>query len=747
MKKIILILIFCGCFLFPHWTVNAEVTDQLYIDVTIQEDGSILVKEIAALAGSYNGRLRDFSYRNSRLPEFTGSENSFGGSAIYNGSKIRDLKVYDIADDIITWDSFSHLNKQFEETSHASSGDYGVYEMDEVTDGVNLKIYNPSSKGTAFYIEYIVDDAVVVHEDVAELYWNLLGDSYQEDVTDFEARIHLPQSDTSYRVWLHGPLYGVVERTDDQTSTVHFKNLEAYEAVSIRLMFDKNLVPNATKKSGVMGRESILSYEQKQADLANEQREQMFQQLVLEARSYLAMAEKYLSLDYYDACYNLVMQLKESEEKDELLSEMERVRAKIEEKLVSDARNALAYGHQVPSRENYEDAKEAVMLLQTGSIKEELEKDLKVLEEEMLTREQKMQMLLIGITVLWAVLLFGIVFLYLRYDKRKYISSFQGEYYREFPADYEPGVIQYAVSKNITQLSFSAAILDLIRKKKIKMEDSNTKAKNNYILVQTEQQIPLTKSEELLLELLFTTIGKENQVTLNQIKHYGSTETKARKFMKSYRAFVSSLKATSLEENFYRKSALPKIVVWLFVLMLLFVAPVFGEFRLLWLLGIAFLYALGMAVYFTSRKFRTSKGKTHYEMWMAHKRFLLDFGRFQEKELPEIHLWDRYMVTATVLGCSKELQKSMELQLDRMDTLASDTTSTIYPDMTTYIMMRSIIRSDLAGTVNQAFSQAVSASQSTIAAANAPSSSGGGFGGGSSGGGGFGGGGGGGGRF
>ena len=33
---------------------------------------------------------------------------------------------------------------------------------------------------------------------------------------------------------------------------------------------------------------------------------------------------------------------------------------------------------------------------------------------------------------------------------------------------------------------------------------------------------------------------------------------------------------------------------------------------------------------------RTLKGNDHYYKWKAFKRFLLDFGRFNEKELPEI---------------------------------------------------------------------------------------------------------------
>ena len=57
---------------------------------------------------------------------------------------------------------------------------------------------------------------------------------------------------------------------------------------------------------------------------------------------------------------------------------------------------------------------------------------------------------------------------------------------------------------------------------------------------------------------------------------------------------------------------------------------------------------------------------------MAHKRFLEDFSRFDEKELPEVILWDKYLVYASILGCADELSKQMEVKINAMDT-SSDT--------------------------------------------------------------------------
>ena len=60
-------------------------------------------------------------------------------------------------------------------------------------------------------------------------------------------------------------------------------------------------------------------------------------------------------------------------------------------------------------------------------------------------------------------------------------------------------------------------------------------------------------------------------------------------------------------------------------------------------------------------KNRTRKGRMEYSKWLAHKRFLKDFGKFDSKELQEIVLWDRYFVTAVTLGCSNKVLEKMEM--------------------------------------------------------------------------------------
>lgn len=138
-------------------------------------------------------------------------------------------------------------------------------------------------------------------------------------------------------------------------------------------------------------------------------------------------------------------------------------------------------------------------------------------------------------------------------------------------------------------------------------------------------------------------------------------------------------------------------------------------------------------IYILSFKKWTLKGREHYLKWKAFKNFLTDFGNLKEKELPEIKLWEKYLVYATVFGIAKEVQKTMKIKLSEMSNVDSFYLNSWYFHTNYYI----------GNTISSSVNKVYSGSANTIAA-HSSSSSGGGFGGGFSSGGGFGGGGGGG---
>src|SRR5699024_2591178 len=119
--------------------------------------------------------------------------------------------------------------------------------------------------------------------------------------------------------------------------------------------------------------------------------------------------------------------------------------------------------------------------------------------------------------------------------------------------------------------------------------------------------------------------------------------------------------------------------------------------------------------------------------WQAFKRFLNDFGNFSIKELPEIVLWERYLVYATVFGLAQKVEKVMNVKITEFSNVSD----------IDYFTLNYITNIHIANLITSSMHSAINTSQMTINRMNAGSSmsSGGGFGGGFSSGGGFGGGG------
>ena len=86
-------------------------------------------------------------------------------------------------------------------------------------------------------------------------------------------------------------------------------------------------------------------------------------------------------------------------------------------------------------------------------------------------------------------------------------------------------------------------------------------------------------------------------------------------------------------------------------------------------------------------------------------------------------MWEKYLVTATVLGCADKVQDKMKIYIN-------DYSTTDYNSL----LLATNINSNIIRTINNSVNSSISRANSTIASSN--SSSGGGFGGGSSGGGG-----------
>ena len=337
-----------------------------------------------------------------------------------------------------------------------------------------------------------------------------------------------------------------------------------------------------------------------------------------------------------------------------------------------------------------------------------------------------------GLSIGYYVLLVSLwIYVYKKYDKERK-PKFVGEYNREFIDDYNVEVIDYLMNNTITPNAMSASLMNLIYKKNVSVEKL-PEQKNNYKFTLVNRD-NLNDTENCLVDFLFTTVGGNNEFTTKELKSYASSTKTCNTFMSSYTKWKNKVIEDGKNQGFFDK--LPGRYGYGFFMLFLAFIIYFASIVLnvdTFIVNTLIFAAIIFIVYIGTIKRKSEKGIEHYTRWKAFKKFLNDFGTFDTKELPEIILWERYLVYATIFGLAKKVQKDMNVKIKEIE-LAD----TYYGNNYIFINdfnMTSVISSSL----NEAFRGA----QTTINREMASSSSGsyGGHGGGFSSGGGFGGGG------
>lgn len=638
MKKIRFILFSLFIMLLPIF-VYADGTTRYYIEVNVLDNGDAEVKELKLMDGEYNGYKTNIRYKSNGLTKFDGSKSSFEGSDIYNASALTDVKVYDVKFTTTDFSIINNKNREFVLVNSAEKGDYGVYTKTTNSEGIEILSYQPSVYKRASLVTYTLKDLVVVHNDIAELAHDFIGTDYQEDISNLIIRINLPSSSKELRIFSHGPLNGKNRIIDDKSVEITYETLDKENAVDGRVVFDKSIVPNATKKSNVDGLGKILEVEKERANYANKLREA---------------------------------------------------------------------------------ARKREKMLQTLAIIMEI---------------------LLGI---WLIGLIVIVYKFYNKNDKEYRSEFNGKYFRDFPEEYTPSTVSYLMNKSINNLSFNAGILDLIRKKAITIEEVTIDKKG---LFKNKQQKDyklsrnmnfnldtLSTSEKKLFNLLIGTVGNGDYVILGDMKEFSKDYNNAKRLISGYDGWRYACESEAETEEFYENTKKEKtncILYSLIFIPITFLALLcgsnMGRVLLIDLFGILAI------IYFSSATKRTKKGNEQYHKWKGLKNFLADFGRLDEKDLPEIKLWERYLVYATMFGLAAKVQNAMKMNLERMN--YSDNIDFTYLYFDNYYFSNS-----MTNAVNSSLSSA-RGTISTHELASSSDSSSGGYGGGSSfGGGGFGGG-------
>lgn len=606
--------------------VDYEITNY-YIDSYILENGDLEIKELIVLNGSFNGYIRELATSNSVLSH--SNKIDFEHDAIYNASGIYDMKisakkVNDVSFDTFNdefekleiGDSFSSNSKKTVVTKYSNYDEYKMY-------------YRSNNESVAFLLDYKLDKAIVLHNDVAELYWQFIGNDFTDQINDLKIRIHLPSNDESdsFKVWAHGDLTGEIKKENNKTVYAYVKYLYPNSPVDIRMTFDKNLITDTSKakKSNEEALDSILKVEKERA---------------LEANRIRKRQQKLVAIANYTGIFLIIFQI------------------------------------------------------------------------------------------------INIIYIYFKHDK-EYKSDFNNDYYREFFDDFNVEVGDYILKRTITPNAMSASIMNLIYKKNIKSEKIEDGKKENYEFTLLNKD-NLSDTEIKLVNFLFEKVGENNKFTTEELKKYAKSTKTYSDFNNTYTSWKNSVISNGKKLKIFETSIPNKIFNVLFCLLVMFVGVIFStNIGLSIPYVIATILSIIVVVYSLQVLKRTKYGNEQYLRLKASKKFLSDFGTFDIKELPEITLWERYMVYATLFGIASKVSKSMNVKIQEISDYENiQTFHTNYYDFE----LCNIINSSISSAVSMANHTAMEVAASSMSSSSGSGggfSSGGGFGGGGGGGHGF----------
>lgn len=317
----------------------------------------------------------------------------------------------------------------------------------------------------------------------------------------------------------------------------------------------------------------------------------------------------------------------------------------------------------------------------------------------------------------WAAIMFYIHRIFKK--ENKYKDKF-GKYLRELPDDYSPALAGTIMTGNINNEEILATLLDLIRRKKIELEEVS--GKNRLVLKADTKN--LRTQENTIVDIYFNDFGDGKSVVLEDIKTRNLSISTAKKFEKWQYQILSEMDRLKLdyESLGFIKGALFFIIGITFFL---------GAGALTSITENPIFILLGfMGFILIPSSFATKKPNSNLQeakaRWGAFKNFLEDYSQLEDAKISSIHLWEQYFVYAVAMGVSEKVVKAYKKALEMGYVQDTAGLNSGVNSFRTLSLMDTYSRGSFARSINNVTKSSYSRSMSSISKSRRSSSSGGG---------------------
>ncbi len=264
----------------------------------------------------------------------------------------------------------------------------------------------------------------------------------------------------------------------------------------------------------------------------------------------------------------------------------------------------------------------------------------------------------IGVGLIGILTSFLIYFLF----GRKYKSAIEVEYYRELPGTYSPAEAGCLVENNVIKpQAIAATFMDLARRGYLRMEPAHNSESEDILVHHLKPAgADLAPHERLLLEFFFNRVGAmQSQVWFSALKIYRKAEPAATAAFIS--SFQSCVKTSVAAMGYFQSTNRARSIAGIGFCVGL--AGLIISWAMVWLYfaaAFAVVCASMLAALLISRSL-TPAGQQQFDLWQAFRRFLKDFSNLEHAQIPQLILWEHYLVYAVVLGVAKEVIKQLPI--------------------------------------------------------------------------------------
>ena len=247
-------------------------------------------------------------------------------------------------------------------------------------------------------------------------------------------------------------------------------------------------------------------------------------------------------------------------------------------------------------------------------------------------------------------------------------------YYRDIPEGYTGGEVSplyfYYSSENYIDESISASMLELVRKGYITiMPDEKAKSAKITVLKQDENdEIPT--HQKYVIEMLLMVKPLGTSFTMKEFESCGKHHPE--QMMRAVEKYKAAILNKSKRDGCYQKRnpILDKVTKYSSACVFAGVAVIlltgFATFLLgqgMTFFGIGLILS-GVIPYLFLRKAKaplTLDGQREYDKLHALAKYMQEFSMMKDHEIPELALWEDYMIFATAMGIADKVAKQLEI--------------------------------------------------------------------------------------